>query len=182
MNLYKITNNINGRCYIGITKHSIHKRFRQHLFAAHSGKKSYLYDAIRSYGNEHFSIEHLCSFSNEEAMLNSERNHIIYMKLSGQKLYNIKDGGNEIFGMRDKDAWRVKLKAARIGRKPAQGMKHTDTNKKLFSDYGKLRWDLYGRYPDDITELSFKDAHNLHGISKTHYYRLRKQRLGINEF
>ena len=53
-------------------------------------------------------------------------------------------------------------------------MKHTEENKKKFGEFGKLRWDKYGRYPDTVVNLSFIEANKQHGISKTHYYRLRK--------
>jgi hypothetical protein len=66
------------------------------------------------------------------------------------------------------------LKEKRKGRKPALGMKHTEDNKKKFGEFGKMRWDIYGRYPDDVINYSFNEAKEKYGISKTHYYRLRK--------
>lgn len=57
--IYKITNLINGKIYIGQTTCSIEDRWKEHL---HSAKKSVsenrpLYRAINKYGKENFSIE-----------------------------------------------------------------------------------------------------------------------------
>jgi len=53
-------------------------------------------------------------------------------------------------------------------------MKHTEENKKFFGECGRLRWDKYGRYPAEVTAMSFKEANEKYGISKTHYYRMRR--------
>lgn len=57
--IYKITNIINGKVYIGQTSFSIEKRFKEHLQdsnKAHTEKRP-LYDAIRKYGKDKFIIE-----------------------------------------------------------------------------------------------------------------------------
>lgn len=175
MNLYKITNTKSNTIYIGVTKNRIMQRFSSHKNAAMRGVKSALYDAMRSYGVEFFVIELVNTFDSEDSMLVAEEKLILFNKENNIKSYNIKNGGSKVFGIRDKESWITKLKEKRIGRKPAKGMKHNEDNKKLFSDYGKLRWDIHGRYPDNVVTYSFKDAHRLFGISKTHYYRLRKE-------
>lgn len=48
--IYKITNNINGKIYIGQTKTSIERRFISHKSAARRGINYILYKAIRKYG------------------------------------------------------------------------------------------------------------------------------------
>lgn len=178
MFLYKIINELNGHVYIGITRGSIKQRWASHKSCARRGIKSKLYDAMRSYGLDAFSIEVIATFTSEDELLQAEKAAITqYRNLHGST-YNILDGGESYFPIHDKEAWRAKLKEKRQGRKPALGMKHTDENKAKFSASGKYRWDLYGRYPDEVTEYSFKDAHAKFGISKTHYYRLRKDKAG----
>jgi group I intron endonuclease len=61
MHVYKITNNINGHGYVGITVCSIKKRWREHLCAARTGNGKRLYRAMRKYGAENFSIAPLCT-------------------------------------------------------------------------------------------------------------------------
>lgn len=57
--IYKITNNINGKCYIGKTAATIEERFETHI---KDSKRDYckdrpLYRAFNKYGIENFSIE-----------------------------------------------------------------------------------------------------------------------------
>ena len=59
--IYKITNLVNGKKYIGQTSLSIQERFKQHI---HDASKKYynhrpLYDAFNKYGIENFIIEEL---------------------------------------------------------------------------------------------------------------------------
>ena len=55
--LYEITNNANGKIYIGITISEITERFYGHVAAAKRGDQSPLYRAIRKYGSNNFSIQ-----------------------------------------------------------------------------------------------------------------------------
>ena len=57
--IYKITNDINGKIYIGKTEFSIEKRFKEHCQDAFRERceKRPLYAAMRKYGIEHFHIE-----------------------------------------------------------------------------------------------------------------------------
>ena len=57
--IYKITNDINGKVYVGWTSFSIEQRFKLHLSDATKGSMRHrpLYSAIQKYGKEHFHIE-----------------------------------------------------------------------------------------------------------------------------
>ena len=59
--IYKITNDINGKSYIGKTEFSIEKRFKEHCSDAlkEKNEKRPLYSAMRKYGVEHFHIEQI---------------------------------------------------------------------------------------------------------------------------
>lgn len=57
--IYKITNDINDKIYIGKTEYSIEKRFKEHCKDSkreHYEKRP-LYNAMNKYGIEHFHIE-----------------------------------------------------------------------------------------------------------------------------
>jgi len=175
MYLYKIINTLNNNVYIGITRTSINRRWTSHVYCARHNTKSILYDAMRSYGIENFIIETIKQFDNEQDLLQAEKNTIEYYRHLLGKTYNILDGGESYFPIKNKEAWKTKLKEKRQGRKPSLGMHHTEENKKLFGMYGKQRWDKYGRYPDEVLDYKFSEAHEKFGISKTHYYRLRNR-------
>ena len=124
-------------------------------------------------GIEKFSIHEISRHDNEESLLAAEKEKIAFYREKGICL-NILDGGTSYFPIKDKEAWKTKLKEKRKGKTPALGMKHSEENKEFFSVCGKLRWDIHGRYPD-TSSLSFKDAKAKYGISKTHYYRKRRE-------
>ena len=52
--IYKITNKVNGKSYIGQTRYTIEFRWRQHQ---HKKDNTYFHNAIHKYGIENFSIE-----------------------------------------------------------------------------------------------------------------------------
>ena len=57
--IYKITNDINNKIYIGKTNFSIERRFKEHCKEAKKlrAKNRPLYNAMNKYGIEHFHIE-----------------------------------------------------------------------------------------------------------------------------
>jgi group I intron endonuclease len=56
--IYVITNDINGKQYVGQTSGSLEKRFKQHIndMNKRSEEKRPLYSAMKKYGIEHFYI------------------------------------------------------------------------------------------------------------------------------
>lgn len=54
--IYKITNKVNNKSYIGKTVKSIDRRFYEHCHNASLGVQTVFYDAIRKYGKENFYI------------------------------------------------------------------------------------------------------------------------------
>lgn len=93
--IYKITNLINGKCYIGQSV-NIQKRFISHKSIAFNPKaKSYnypLYRAIRKYGWENFYFEILEECKLEE-LNEREKYYISKYQAHGPKGYNLDDGG-----------------------------------------------------------------------------------------
>lgn len=66
--IYKITNTVNGKMYIGKTESTIEKRFQQHCNDSQKdgmGNRP-LYKAMRKYGVEFFSIEEIEETDNPE--------------------------------------------------------------------------------------------------------------------
>ena len=60
--IYQITNNINGKIYVGKTvKNNIQERWEEHLkdYKKPRCEKRPLYDAMNKYGSENFSIKEL---------------------------------------------------------------------------------------------------------------------------
>lgn len=184
MQVYMFKNKASGKIYYGISRDA-HKRRYAHVYAVKHGVKTPFYDAVRAYGWEAFEFEILHNDISEAEAASIEI-ELINSAKEQNMCYNLHLGGHIGFDVRTKgqqsvEEWRKKMSIARKGKQPAKGMKHTEENKKLFGQYGKLRWDIYGRYPEEVLDLSFKEANEKYGISKTHYYRLRKARALSNE-
>lgn len=90
--IYQITNDINGKIYIGKTEFSIEKRFKEHCQDAFRDRneKRPLYAAMRKYGIEHFHIELI------EETDNPEEREIFWIenKRSFKNGYNATIGGD----------------------------------------------------------------------------------------
>ena len=95
--IYKITNMVNGKIYIGKTQYSIEHRFREHIRASRNerSEKRPLYDAMNKYGIENFSIELVEETNNpeerEKYWINYYRSYVGFSDCNG---YNATLGGD----------------------------------------------------------------------------------------
>lgn len=97
--LYKITNILNGRIYYGKTSRTIEKRFQGHCRSALKPyPKSHVCRAIKKYGKENFTVEHLSYCRSNNAASQGEQHHIRIGRKVGEKLYNETDGGEGSIG------------------------------------------------------------------------------------
>ena len=90
--IYQITNDMNGKIYIGKTERSIQDRWKEHCrdYLKEHCEKRPLYSAMRKYGIEHFSIELI-----EETDSPEEREiYWIEQKRSFKYGYNATTGGD----------------------------------------------------------------------------------------
>lgn len=97
--IYKITNKIDGKIYVGKTTKSIEYRFRQHIRKSHINVKyggiSYLHRAMSKYGCENFSVSLLEECQNEDELNIREKFWIKELHSQDPEIgYNIQDGGN----------------------------------------------------------------------------------------
>lgn len=93
--IYKITNNINNKIYIGKTVETVEKRWKEHIVDSKKKtcKNRPLYQAINKYGIEHFSIEEIEEVQNEILLNERERFWIEYFG-SFKNGYNATLGGD----------------------------------------------------------------------------------------
>jgi len=89
MIIYKITNKINGKIYIGQTKFTAKKRFKQHAKA-----DTFIGRAIRKYGADNFKIEVVEICKNALELNEREIFWIEYFNCKVPNGYNIADGGS----------------------------------------------------------------------------------------
>ena len=91
--IYRITNKINNKVYIGKTELSIKARWRRHLDCVRKKVNRYLYDAINKYGIDNFSIEVIESCSINK-LSEREKYWIKFYKSQDKNFgYNMQEGG-----------------------------------------------------------------------------------------
>ena len=112
MLLYKITNKLDGKAYIGQTNRSIEKRWREHCKPALKSR-SYLSAAIQKYGKENFCIETLLTADTQEELDLLEDRLINEHNTFSPNGYNLKSGGRG--GCLGLEA-REKVRKANLGR------------------------------------------------------------------
>ncbi len=97
MVVYKITNKMNGKVYIGQTVRSLEKRWKEHKNSANKTpkySKMYIHRTINKYGFENFKIE-VISRANDIEELNYRENYCIRLfNCLAPDGYNLKTGGN----------------------------------------------------------------------------------------
>lgn len=92
--IYMIQNKINNKIYIGKTIRSISERWREHQYRAENNYNGYLYNAIRKYGIENFTVLEI-EKCEDEIIDERERFYIsFYDSLNNQKGYNLTNGGD----------------------------------------------------------------------------------------
>lgn len=90
--IYKITNNVNSKIYVGITSQPIQKRFNNHKAQSKRKNNIKFYHAIRKYGIQNFEIQKIDVANNLESACKKERQYI--SKYDSIKLgYNTAPGG-----------------------------------------------------------------------------------------
>ena len=120
--IYKITNNISNKIYIGYTSKTVEHRFKQHCA---DNRKTILHDAIRGYGPDNFSVEAIYQSHDGEHTKNMEK---IFIKEydSIKNGYNMTEGGygnpcfgnlNGMYGKKHSESTREKIRKKAIGRK-----------------------------------------------------------------
>jgi group I intron endonuclease len=94
MHIYKITNTVNGKIYIGQTIQQNPKmRWYSHLADARGGKKSYLLDSIRKYGPEQFDWQIIDSAVSIDDLNLKEEYWLNIFRQQGITVYNNREAG-----------------------------------------------------------------------------------------
>ena len=124
--IYKITNKLNGRNYVGQTTKSIEERFMQHA----NNRKSHIGRAMIKYGVENFSIEVLEECETEERLNEREIFWIAKINCKHPNGYNLTDGGDGNRGFKYTKKILAQMAESRKGAKnPFFGKHHTEESR-----------------------------------------------------
>ncbi len=165
MVIYKATNKINDKVYVGQTVQSLRIRKSRHIYDANNGCDFNFHRAIRKYGINNFEwvIIRICNNINE---LNAFEQYYILYYDSMDNGYNLKSGGRNGFLSEE-----TKAKISKNNTRPMLG-KHLSTETKE-----KLRQARLGSKHSDVTkELMSKNSTKYwlgKKLSKEHCENLR---------
>ena len=92
MIIYKITNKITGKVYIGQTVRTLQKRWKQHVNAKDS---LVIHNSIRKYGVENFTVEQIDIACSRDELNKKEIYWISFYNSLYPNGYNLTSGGNQ---------------------------------------------------------------------------------------
>lgn len=118
---YKITNNVNGKVYIGKCKGNPHERWTRHVSDAKRGASFLLHKAIRKYGRDAFTLNVINQHETENQVVADEKQLIAEFQTNIYKFptgngYNLTDGGEGAAGRVVKETTRQKISQKLKGR------------------------------------------------------------------
>lgn len=129
--VYKITNKVNNKIYIGITNQGAGVRYLHHLYEARSGSPFPIHNAIRKYGKNNFTLEivELCETS--EILKEREKYWIAFYNSTDRSIgYNMTEGGDGTFGRKHSEETKEKIRQKALGRKISE-----ETRKKMSNSH-----------------------------------------------
>lgn len=96
--IYKITDKINDKVYIGATSQGCGKRFKQHIWKANEGSNYAFHKALREIGENNFEAETIEYVNSIEELKQREKYWIIqYRTMNPEYGYNSDCGGDIMF-------------------------------------------------------------------------------------
>lgn len=124
MQIYLVTNLINGKQYVGQTVQTLHNRWKGHTCDAKRYRGPlHLVHALRKYGVANFRMESLCECESREEMDFLEIFCIELLKTKAPFGYNLTDGGDGTKGTPITEEQRRKISHTLIGRKASEETK-----------------------------------------------------------
>ncbi len=129
MQVYLVTNTVNGKMYVGQTSHTLERRWYEHVKASTSKRLWLVHKAIAKNGKEKFSIEALHTCESKEEMDFVEMFYISFLNTRVPNGYNLTDGGDGLKGYKPSEETRRKIREARA--KQIIGKRSEETRRKM---------------------------------------------------
>lgn len=173
MIVYKATNKINGKKYVGQTSGTLKDRIKDHLKAAKRGSKYFFHKAIRKYGIDNFWWEIICDCYSQTDMNEQEAWFIEVFDAKVPYGYNLTDGGDGSNGYHHTEEAKRKISKAMSGKKhPMFGKKRPEHSEKM---RGRKRPDVTERMRKRIGEKHPMFGKKNSGVSKSNRKRTREK-------
>lgn len=109
---------IDGKIYVGITSRSLRQRWNEHLYASRKRHvRQTISSAIAKHGSQNFEIEAVCSARTWADICEAEKALIVQYDCLAPRGYNLRDGGEGVFGCK-RSAESIEQSAAKHRGKP----------------------------------------------------------------
>ena len=158
--VYKITNTVNGKCYIGLTVNTAEDRFKKHVSMIYSNGCSALYSAMSKYGVDNFTVNTLYESDNKNYLMEMEKHYVKELNTLSPNGYNLTTGGESCIVS---DETKEKLRKALTGRKIPWADKVSESVRRLWlnDEYRnkqvEQRKQKRGKYREGIVKPLRKD-------------------------
>lgn len=134
MIIYKITNKINGKVYIGQTIQTLNSRKNEHKKMVRKKTNLPLYNAINKYGEENFSIIQIDEADSSEELNVKEQYYIKHYNSMSPNGYNLTSGGAGTFNYKHTKEDKARMSQLKKGMfkgkdNPFYGKYHTEEQK-----------------------------------------------------
>ncbi len=169
LEVYKVSNNKNGKIYIGITSQGIDVRWSKHCSDANTDSNFPIHNAIRKYGKENFQIEIIEVINNSTDYDQLKEREIYWIKefdsYNREKGYNLTLGGDGTFGRFHSEETKDKIRQKTIGHKVSKDTKNrmSESQKNVKRNYSALaklsnkRWEN----PEEREKASINNHRNV---------------------
>lgn len=168
MLIYKITNKINGKVYIGQTTKTLQHRKQQHLQCVTNGLNRHLYNAMRKYGVENFEFEEVCH-TNSKSELNYLEAKFITEYDSVRNGYNMGYGGdnNVMFSDEVKTKHDIIMRTEEVRLKISKSMTEYRKNNPFTLEHRKKISDKMKGNQNGVGQIMTQE--HLEALNKSHY-------------
>ena len=180
MIVYKITNTLNNKAYVGQSQYSLNERWSKHKSdAKRSDKNTHFYKAIRKYGTDCWKLEVLEEVENVKLLNEAEMKWIEYYDtFNRDKGYNSTKGGEN--GFIFSEEIKEKRKNNHCSKKedfipPMLGKHHTEESKE------KMRQARLGKNHTEETKEKLRQVRVGKKFSKEHKEKIRQAKLNMSE-
>ena len=122
--VYKITNKVNGKIYIGITNQGSGVRYYKHWSDARKGDPCPIHKAMAKYGKENFTLEIIDFADTYDELKEKEKFYIKKFNSMDRSVgYNLTEGGDGTFGRLHSEETKEKIRQKALGRKASEEAK-----------------------------------------------------------
>lgn len=169
--IYKITNTVNGKCYVG-SAINIKRRFKDHRNLLNIGKHHslYLQRSWDRYGKEAFKFS-ILFYCDKDCLLFFEQRAIDICRSSKSNGYNVSPNAENRKGVKSSDETRRRLSESHRGKVSGMKGKHHSPESKL-----KMSEANTGRVASKETRLKISRARKGKPLSLEHRKKISESR------